>query len=303
MNGESPTTAPALSVVVPVHGRTELAIAAVRSVLCQSLKDLEVIVVDDGAPETAAMLMETVGEPRVRLVHHAMRRGAAAARNTGVSAAKAEVVAFLDSDDRWLQGMADAQISALSQAKPPVVGVTTAYLVERCDGHLDLRRPRRERDSIVSATRGCHLAPGATLAIRRSAWTELGGLDESLERLEDWDLVLRMAELGMALEFLDRPLARVRWSVPGPSPETVRTCCQIIVQKHATWLESRARHLGRRLRATVDYEIGLASLRHSDINDAMPLLWRAVMLDPMPRIWALCRATRRRLTVSTGPDS
>ena len=296
VNGHA-TGSPVLSVVVPVHGRSELAVVAVRSILEQSIAglEIEVIVVDDGTPDAADVVFDRAADRRVRVLRHDHRRGAAAARNTGVEGARADLVAFLDSDDRWLDGMATAQLRVMASVAAPVVGVTTAYFLDQGAGHYERRSPQRNGDLLPGATRGCPLAPGTTLAIRRSAWLEIGGLDETLERLEDWDFMLRLAQRGMTLAFYPEALASVRWSVPGPPPDVVARSCAKILSKHEAWVRGRSLRLSRQLRATAAYEVGLAALRHRRYGEAVPLLARSVFLDPSVRLLPAARSVRRRV--------
>ena len=103
---------PTVSVIVPTFGRAELACRAVRSVLAQTLTDLQVIVVVDGDdPETLRQL-SLLSDDRVSAIRHTERRGAGRARNTGVDHATAIWVAFLDDDDEWLPGKLEAQLAA-----------------------------------------------------------------------------------------------------------------------------------------------------------------------------------------------
>src|SRR5262245_49648343 len=94
-----------VSVVIPTHNRGECIGRAIASVVAQSYADLEVIVVDDGSADNTVRVVqaETLRDSRVRLLKHDRRRGAQAARNTGIYAARGEWIAFLDSDDEWLQ--------------------------------------------------------------------------------------------------------------------------------------------------------------------------------------------------------
>ncbi len=99
----APPTQPLVSVVIPTFNRAAFLPSAVRSALEQTLREIEVIIVDDGStdatPEVCRALAEA--DPRVRLVRQA-NRGLAAARNAGLAAATADWVAFLDDDDLWV---------------------------------------------------------------------------------------------------------------------------------------------------------------------------------------------------------
>jgi hypothetical protein len=124
---------------------------------------------------------------------------------------------------------------------------------------------------------------------------EVGGEDEGLERLEDWDLLLRLAERGWRLAAVGQPLASVRHSLPGPPPDVVRRSVDAVLARHLPWVSGRSPVLARRLRAAASYEVGLAYLRHRDWTGAAVPLARSLTLDPPARLPALLRALRRVL--------
>src|SRR5829696_5642514 len=93
-------TSPTVSVVIPTRNRSQLLSRTLQSALNQEEVAVEVVVVDDGSDNRDALVPE-IEDTRVRLVRHRQRRGPAAARNTGIEAARAPWVAFLDDDDLW----------------------------------------------------------------------------------------------------------------------------------------------------------------------------------------------------------
>ncbi len=105
---------PMVSVVVPTYNRSEKVRGAVSSILAQSLKDLEVIVVDDGSSDrTQQLLAENFGN-RIRYFWQP-NQGASVARNKGIEEARGEWIAFLDSDDRWEPDKLEWQLKAIDQ--------------------------------------------------------------------------------------------------------------------------------------------------------------------------------------------
>lgn len=282
-----------LTAVIPIFNRLELAVHAVRSVVHQTFHDIEILLVDDGTPGGISQIADAVGDPRVRIVTHSVRRGAAAARNTGVLEARADLIAFLDSDDSWRPGMVEALLLEMSRAGPDCAGATTGFMLH---GHGWAERrpdPPPTGDLLALALRGCPLAPGSTLVIRRSVWENLGGLDEQMKRLEDWDLLLRLAKAGWDLSYVDEVLVDVRRSVPGPQPLVVERSCQRLLSKHGAWVNERSPTGGRHLKAALTYEVGLANLRHAAPIPALCGLLASFLLDPVGRITPLRRSLRR----------
>ena len=114
MNDAPATPAPTVSVVISCWNREDYLPESIESVLAQTLPPrdtLEIVVVDDGSTDRSAEIAEGYGPP-VRVLRQE-NRGAAGAANTGIRAARAELVAFCDSDDLWVAGKLEAQLRAL----------------------------------------------------------------------------------------------------------------------------------------------------------------------------------------------
>ena len=129
---------PRVSVVIPVYNRSQSVLPTLRSVQDQTHRDLECIVVDDGSKdgEELRRVVENLGDPRFRYVRRE-NGGASAARNTGIDDAQGDIVAFLDSDDRWLPEKLERDVSAGAHSHV----VFSAVMVER-GGRIVGQRPK-----------------------------------------------------------------------------------------------------------------------------------------------------------------
>jgi glycosyltransferase involved in cell wall biosynthesis len=107
-----------ISAVIPTRNRPEQLLRAVRSVLAQTIKDLEVIVVIDGQDPASTKALSTIDDSRLRWTELSVSGGGNAARNIGVSMAKGEWVAFLDDDDEWLPAKLEHQEGLAAESKP-----------------------------------------------------------------------------------------------------------------------------------------------------------------------------------------
>lgn len=184
--------APSVSVVVPTYQRRELVARAVRSVLAQTYQDFELVVVDDGSNDGTDGSLAGID---VRLRYHRQQnRGAAAARNRGLQLARGPVVAFLDSDDRWLPDHLAVVTEALR-------GNPEAVLASTCPQMRVGGRQQAEAAEVVDAlprllaTLGLFAFPSC-VAVRRNALAAAGGFDERFVIGEDGELWLRLATLG-----------------------------------------------------------------------------------------------------------
>jgi glycosyltransferase involved in cell wall biosynthesis len=185
---------PLVTVIIPTRDRPELLQRAVASVLAQTCADFEVIVVDDGSGE-ASDPAEAARDPRRRVLRHAAPRGAAAARNTGLSAARGDFVAFLDDDDVWLPEKLARQLEAFATGEPDLGLVYCGSLkFSDVSGRVISQSPARPlREGVVDFLRSTRFGTSVPL-IRRRCLDEVGGFDESLPGTQDRDLWIRLAQ-------------------------------------------------------------------------------------------------------------
>lgn len=183
-----------VSVVLPTYNRVATLERAVRSVLAQTIDDLELIVVDDGSTDSTPQLLADIDDPRLHVIRQA-NRGAAAARNAGITAAGSEWLAFQDSDDEWLPGKLALQLDAAEAAGAQTGLVLSGYSVD----HPGMAREIRPQSALRRGDPLPDLLDGwpiitPTWLVRRALVQELGGFDERLHCFEDWDLVFRLAD-------------------------------------------------------------------------------------------------------------
>lgn len=114
-------SAPAVSVVTPVWNAEETLAETVASLVAQTRGDWEMLLVDDGSTDGSRALAAQLAaeEPRIRLLGWPDNRGAAAARNAGIRAARGRFIAFLDADDLWRPQKLAAQIGYMEEARAP----------------------------------------------------------------------------------------------------------------------------------------------------------------------------------------
>jgi glycosyltransferase involved in cell wall biosynthesis len=195
---------PAFTVVVPAFNAAATLASCVDSILQQTVPDFEVVIVDDGSTDHTLELARSVTDLRVR-VHSQANAGLPAARNAGISVARAEMVCFLDSDDVFLPRYLET-IQATFAADPEVDFVyTDAWTFDdrtrRIRKHTTAhyQRPPRPPPSTARGmfreliTRNFIIVP---VAVRRGVIVAAGLFDETMTSVEDWDMWLRLAARG-----------------------------------------------------------------------------------------------------------
>lgn len=197
-----------MSVVIPVFNGEQTIKRALDSVFAQTFSSVEVIIVDDASTDRTVQLLTEYGTERLMIIRSSENRGAAAARNTGIAAAKGRWVAFLDSDDAWKPNKLSRQIELLERSSKPVAACATGYDIEKNGRRFAIvlnLTPYRFRHDILF---GCTISPGSTLVVERSVFDMIGGFDENFRRLEDWDWLLRFSE-RYDMEFVPDALAQI----------------------------------------------------------------------------------------------
>jgi glycosyltransferase involved in cell wall biosynthesis len=198
-----------VSVVVPTYNRAAVLGRALASVRSQEVHELEVIVVDDGSTDETQELVcvEARRWPKGQVICvHQRNQGPSKARNVGIARARGKYIAFLDSDDVWLQGSLWKRVSFLER-NPQFAMVLTDMVEAKQDGIEgdSFLRGRRTYQSIVKSApfvrdavdllvKG-NFVPLSTVVIRAGCLEHAGLFDESLKRAEDRDLWLRVAQL------------------------------------------------------------------------------------------------------------
>jgi glycosyltransferase involved in cell wall biosynthesis len=181
---------PAVSVIIPTYNRWPMLCEALQSVLAQTYKDFEVIIVDDGSTDQTAQRLARFGAT-VRLItqpHH----GVSAARNSGARSAQGRYLAFLDSDDLWLPQKLAMQ-TAFMEARPQVAICQTEELWLRCGTRVNPKTRHRKPsgDIFRRSLELCLVSPSAVM-LSQALFQEAGGFDEMLPVCEDYDLWLRI---------------------------------------------------------------------------------------------------------------
>ena len=188
---------PVVSVVLPVHNRADVLGRAIRSVLDQQFKDFELVVVDDGSTDGSVAAVKSFDDPRIMLIELAENRGGNAARNAGVRAAKAPLIAFLDSDDTYLPEKLETVVAQFDQQPDLDVLVDSFLKVQPSGSRLVRKNPMIEDNELFRRALFTRILWKATpsITVRREAILK-AMFDESLRRLQDFDFLIRISQFA-----------------------------------------------------------------------------------------------------------
>jgi glycosyltransferase involved in cell wall biosynthesis len=180
---------PLVSVIVPIYNGARFLAEALDSIAAQDYGAIETIVVDNGSTDDGPRIAEARGVT----VLHQERRGAGAARNTGLDAARGGIIAFLDQDDLWLPAKMRRQVELLTTHPESICIAQQAYFLAP-----GMERPKWFARPQLLEVDHAGWAPSC-MATRRTTFDRVGRFDESLRHASDVDWFARAKELGIAI--------------------------------------------------------------------------------------------------------
>jgi glycosyltransferase involved in cell wall biosynthesis len=182
---------PQVSVVIPTYNRAWCLREALDSVLAQSFRDFELIVVDDGSSDETPQLLAGYGQS-LRLLRQ-RNRGVSAARNAGIAAGRGALIAFLDSDDLWLPGKLERQVAFFDSQADALICQTEELWVKN-GRRVNPGQRHRKRGGMIfePSLELCLVSPSAVM-VRRELFERVGLFDEDLPACEDYDMWLRVS--------------------------------------------------------------------------------------------------------------
>lgn len=300
-----------VTVVVPTKDRRELLARALRSALNQTDVSLQVVVVDDGSTDCTPSMLADWPDGRVVAVRHEQSRGVARARNGGIRRAEGRWLAFLDDDDVWAPTKLREQLDACNDS-----GARWS-----CTGAVNVGHGLRPLSSdlagvdgdVLSELLGHNRIPGGASSVLAESELvrQVGGFDESLSTLADWDLWIRLAR--------ESPMAAVPRELVGYYVHSGSMAHDVgpaereytrLADKHATLRQQGDVTLNRRYWSSY---LAAAALRGGHRTTAARLTWRTRDAAGVARSGVLALAClaapgplvayrRRRARATIGPD-
>ncbi len=314
MNDVRETGAPDIAVVLATYNRGHSLPRAIASVLAQEGVRFELIVVDDASRDNTGNYLATLRDPRIRTITAQCNGGQSAARNLGLKAARAGIVAFLDSDDAYLPRRLAAPLAAFAADAGVVCTLSSAIRHDR----------KRSREGRIAATRLagpafewaliCDLIPveATSITVRREAALAVGGFCERLRLTEDREFLIRLARHGAAL-LLSRPLWEKFWGDDNLSNDWAKAARGLIAYaRECPEIVGRYRKIGTYLATKVliaDLRLGLWQAFWHDVKAlrAAGLLdfdvWRLIRNHREVRRYRRAVSEAQALTGLTGPPA
>ena len=239
---------PKISVILPVHNRADVLPRAIQSVLEQDLREFELIVIDDGSTDGSAEAVQTFHDDRVRLIRLDKNRGGNVARNEGIRAANAPLLAFLDSDDRYLPKKLSTVLGEFER-RPELEVLIDSFIKVQPPGSRKPEVVRRnpvihDRQLFRTAlfTRQLWKATPSITVKREAAARAM--FDETLRRLQDFDFLIRLSAFANCAS-TDEVLWVKYWDANAISGQDNMIPANVeLVRRHPEFLATRAYRSG-----------------------------------------------------------
>jgi glycosyltransferase involved in cell wall biosynthesis len=301
---------PKVSVIIPAYNVAPYIGETLDSVFAQTFADYEVIVINDGSPDTEELERVLVGFiDRINYIEQE-NRGASAARNTGLRAARGEFVAFLDADDLWLPNYLDEQIRFTRERNCDSVCADAEVFSN--DSHQEKTymeslmpdAPPTGDVTFIGLLSAEQSLITSGVVVRREQVLEVGLFDEALRNSQDFDLWLRMARHGTRMAYQRRVLLRYRSrtnSLSGDKLNVHRRELRVLEKVESGYdllPAERAKVVSviERRRAILEFELGKLYLARGEFSHARESFEKANRLRRSPRtrmaVWSSRMAPR-----------
>ncbi len=221
---------PKISVVIPVYNGEKTIQKTIESVLNQTFKDWELIIIDDGSQDSTVRIIREIEDSRIRLFSYD-NAGLASSRNRGIAHAQGEFISFLDADDLWTSDKLEMQFQALEKHPEAAVAYSWTDYIDQSSQFLHSGRHITINGNIYQHLLvNNFLENGSNPLIRKQALNQAGKFDTSLKAGEDWDMWLRLAA---RYQFVAVPLPQILYRVSTDSMSSQiknqeRECLKVI---------------------------------------------------------------------------
>jgi glycosyltransferase involved in cell wall biosynthesis len=276
-----------VSIVIPTYNRAHLLSRAIKSVLNQTYSNFELMVVDDCSTDDTENVVTSFHDDRIQYIRHEKNRGAPAARNTGIVAAKGEYIAFQDSDDEWLPTKLEKQVVAFNSAPTDLGVVYTSFWL------IDQSKKTVVPSSYVKKTEGnihdtlleMNFISTPTAVVRKECFEKVG-MFANIPRFQDWELWLRISKY-YSFKHLREPLVNAHRQPDSISrkADALISARKYILSKYFNEISEKPKLLSKHYS-----DIGIFLCSKGDIKAGRKYFFKAVFAHPFNAkllLWAI----------------
>ncbi|QPJ84751.1 glycosyltransferase family 2 protein [Sarcina sp. JB2] len=198
-----------VSIIIPTYNREKLIQRSIDSVLNQTYKNIEIIIVDDNSTDNTYKVIKSYMEKYsfIKYIKHSVNKGACVARNTGIKVAKGYYIAFLDSDDEWTENKLEKSTLIFEKEKSIGIVYSNMYLIDCKTGKSKIHKSKKYRDNYYGLL--CENIIGSTslIIVKKEIFDDVGMFKEGLVSCQDWDFYINVAQKHKIAK-IDEPLLK-----------------------------------------------------------------------------------------------
>lgn len=194
-----------ISVIIPTYNREKTLKKSIMSVLNQTYKNIEVIIIDDNSTDNTLDIIKSIDDKRLKYIKHETNLGANKARNTGILHSIGDYIAFQDSDDEWMANKLEIQKNKLEESGADLVFCSFyRFNKNKCEiiPNKKIDNKRIKKDILYE-----NFISTQTILGKRKCFDD-EKFDELLPRFQDWDLMIRISR-KYKIKFINQPLVNV----------------------------------------------------------------------------------------------
>lgn len=198
---------PKISIITPTYNSSKFIKRTIKSVLNQTYKDWEYLIIDDGSTDNTVELVNefTKQDPRIKLFKTPQNSGGPATpKNIGIENARGEYVAFLDHDDEWLPEKLEKQLKVFEESKNEKIGLVCCFIniVDDKTGKTTSRHKNfNKTNTLKLLVQYNFFLTSSCIMVKKSIINKIGGFDNNFQVSDDWDMWLRILKSGYEFDF------------------------------------------------------------------------------------------------------
>ncbi|EIF6290040.1 glycosyltransferase [Clostridium perfringens] len=185
-----------VSIIIPTYNRADRILKTLKSAINQSYKNIEIIIIDDNSDDNTEQIVKKYLNDKVHYYKNKVNLGGAKSRNVGVKKSNGDIIAFLDSDDEWLENKIQLQIEKFLKNKDVGMVYTKYLLINEITGEkikFDCEKVfEKDFHSLLCQN---YIGTTSSICIKKDIFEQIGGFDENLPSCQDWDLYIRIAQV------------------------------------------------------------------------------------------------------------
>ena len=199
------TSIPKVSIIIPTYNREKFIGRALESVLAQTYKDFEIIVIDDGSIDNTREVL-TPYNKQIKYVYQ-KNGGSSSARNRGIQESTGEYIAFLDSDDIWMPEKLAIQVDILDKNKNIGIVHTKMLMFNNKGERIGVKPEKPTGKNFRELIEIAGDLPTSSVLTRKECFEKAGLFDTNLKTIQDFDMWLRISQFYDIYEYTEKSLA------------------------------------------------------------------------------------------------